>query len=152
MNIITLGQSKKRLINVGGFTLLEVLIALVVLSIGLLGLASMQANGLKQNHSAYLRSQAVTYAYDILERMRANHASAVAGNYSIAMTADAPTGSSIPETDLGQWLGLIAGNLPAGDGETALNGRVVTVTVRWDDSRAGGVDETEQEFILKSEL
>ena len=149
MKNMTPRHRNKNADRTSGFTLLEVLIAMLVLSIGLLGLASLQANALKHNHSAYLRSQAVNYAYDIVERMRANHSSAVAGNYSIAMGDDAPTGSSIPETDIAQWLGLIAGNLPVGDGSTALNGRVVTVTVQWDDTRAGG-SPTEQ-FQLKSE-
>ena len=55
-----------------GFSLLEVLIAIVVTSIGLLGLAAMQATGLRNNHSAYHRSQATVLAYDIADRMRAN--------------------------------------------------------------------------------
>lgn len=55
-----------------GFSLLEVLIAIVVTSIGLLGLAAMQATGLRNNHSAYHRSQATVLAYDIADRMRSN--------------------------------------------------------------------------------
>lgn len=58
--------------KVAGFTLLEVLVAVVVLSIGLLGLASLQVNGLRFNHSAYLRSQATALAYELADRMRAN--------------------------------------------------------------------------------
>ena len=133
-----------------GFTLLEVLIAVVILSIGLLGLASLQAHGMKNNHSAYLRSQAVYHAYDVVERMRSNHASALAGNYNIAMGDAAPTGSSLPEVDLAQWLGLVAGSLPAGDGAAAINGRIITVTIQWDDTRAGG-SATEQ-LEMTSEL
>ena len=57
-----------------GFTLLEVLIALLVLSIGLLGIAGMQAYGLQNNHQSYLRSQAMLIAYDMADRMRANPA------------------------------------------------------------------------------
>ncbi len=55
-----------------GYSLIEVLIAIVVTSIGLLGLAAMQATGLRNNHSAYQRSQATVLAYDIADRMRAN--------------------------------------------------------------------------------
>ena len=44
-----------------GFTLLEVLVAVVVLSVGLLGLASLQVNGLRFNHSAYMRTQATLF-------------------------------------------------------------------------------------------
>lgn len=54
-----------------GFSLIEVLIALLVVAIGLLGLASLQARGLKFNHDAYVRSQATNMIYDVVERMRA---------------------------------------------------------------------------------
>ncbi len=55
-----------------GFTLLEVLIALLVLSVGLLGLAALQLTSLQYNTGSYLRTQATFLAYDILDRMRAN--------------------------------------------------------------------------------
>lgn len=55
-----------------GFSLVEVLVALAVLSVGLLGLAALQTTGLKFNHQSYERTQAVMQAYDIIDRMRAN--------------------------------------------------------------------------------
>ena len=55
-----------------GFSLLEVLIAVVILSIGLLGVAALQAQSMRYNHQAYLRGQAVQLAYDMSDRMRAN--------------------------------------------------------------------------------
>lgn len=55
-----------------GFSLIEVLVALLVLSIGLLGLAALQTTGLAFNHQSYERTQAVIQAYDIIDRMRAN--------------------------------------------------------------------------------
>jgi len=61
--------------NHRGFTLLEVLIALLVLSIGLLGLAALQTLGLKFNHESYQRTQAVYQAYDMIDRIRANQTS-----------------------------------------------------------------------------
>ena len=57
-----------------GFSMIEVLVTLLVLSIGLLGLAAMQVRSIKNTHSAYLRSQATYLAYDMLDRMRANMA------------------------------------------------------------------------------
>lgn len=66
-----------------GFTLLEVLIALVIASIGLLGLAGLQAASLRANHGAYLRSQAAFIASDIADRMRVNLDATVAGNYQV---------------------------------------------------------------------
>ncbi|MGI9320547.1 MAG: type IV pilus modification protein PilV, partial [Thiogranum sp.] len=121
-----------------GFTLLEVLISVLVLSVGLLGLAGLQATGMKTNHSAYMRSQAVSYGYDILDRMRANRLSALSGTYNIAMGAGAPAGTSIAQTDLREWKALIAGQLPSGDASANVNGGTVTVVVQWDDSRADG--------------
>jgi type IV pilus assembly protein PilV len=121
-----------------GFTLIEVLIAVLVLSVGLLGLAGLQATGLKTNHSAYMRSQAVAYGYDVIDRMRANRLSALSGTYNIAMGAGAPSGTSIAQTDLREWKALIAGELPVGDASANVNGGTVTVVVQWDDSRADG--------------
>lgn len=71
--------------NQSGFTLLEILIALLVLSIGLLGLAGLQAYGLRNNTSAYHRSQATILAYNILDKMQVNRATARSGNYSTAI-------------------------------------------------------------------
>jgi type IV pilus assembly protein PilV len=121
-----------------GFTLIEVLIAMLILSVGLLGLAGLQATGLKTNHSAYMRSQAVAYGYDILDRMRANRLSALSGGYNIGMGAGAPGSTSIAQTDLSEWKALIAGQLPSGDASANVNGGIVTVIVQWDDSRAQG--------------
>lgn len=55
-----------------GFTLIEVMVALVVLAVGLLGMASLMTRSQQSNESAYSRSQATLMAYDIIERMRAN--------------------------------------------------------------------------------
>ena len=56
-----------------GFTLIEVLIAMIVLAVGLLGLAGLQATSLRNNQSAYNRIKATQLAYDIADRMRANY-------------------------------------------------------------------------------
>ena len=61
-----------------GFSIIEVLVALLVLAIGLLGLAALQAQGLRFNHDAYVRTQATHLAYDIIDRMRSNRANAAA--------------------------------------------------------------------------
>jgi len=79
---ISVKQNKQR-----GFTLLEVLITIVILSVGLLGVANLQMLGLNYNNNAYHRSQAVQLAYDIIERMRMNPDGVDAGNYSGGSTA-----------------------------------------------------------------
>ena len=60
-----------------GFTLIEVLVAVVVLAIGLLGLAGLQISSLRGNQSAHSRTQASLIVDDMVERIRANRDSAV---------------------------------------------------------------------------
>lgn len=120
-----------------GFALLEVLVAIVVLSLGLLGLAGLQAVSIKTNANAHLRSQAVILTYDMLDRMRSN--SGNIDSYVLVFSDDAPaTPDTIAEDDLSQWLDSVAGSLPAGDGEITVAGNVVTVTVRWTERAAAG--------------
>jgi len=64
-----------------GFSLLEVMVALLVLSIGLLGLAGLQTFSLKFNHQSYERTQATLLIYDIMDRIIANPLAARAGNF-----------------------------------------------------------------------
>lgn len=78
-----------RLMRGAGFTLIEVLVALFVLAIGLLGLAMLQTTGLRFNTNSYSRTQATYVAYDIAERMRANFTGFTAGNYDAATTTAA---------------------------------------------------------------
>lgn len=117
-----------------GVSLVEILVALVVLSVGLLGMANLQAAGLRANHNAYLRSQAVILAQDIADRMRANRPPALAGDYDIALDATA-SGSGVAVDDLEDWKAALATRLPAGDGAVAVANGVATVTIEWDDSR-----------------
>lgn len=69
-----------------GLNLLEVLIATVVLSAGLLGLAGLQIAGLKTTHNSYQMQQATWLAYDLVERMRANRQAALDGHYLLPNT------------------------------------------------------------------
>jgi len=142
--------------SAAGFSLLEVLIALVILSVGLLGIAAMISSTVKSNDSAYMRTQATALAYSIIDRMRTNLLAAQNGNYDIAIGTTA-TGSpticngsgancdspTLAAFDLAQWKQALASStngLPGGDGSivTAAVGGVttVTVTVQWNDSRA----------------
>lgn len=134
-----------------GFTLLEVLVAIVVLSIGLLGLAGLMASSLKNSHSAYERTQATWLAYDALDRMRANRQVALAGGYNLALGA-APGGSGLAAIDLGEWDTTLTNTLPAGDGSIAVAaGGAVRIVVQWNDTRGTGGIAAEQ-FIVDSQL
>jgi len=124
----------------GGFTMIEVLVAVLVLSIGLIGLASLQGVSLQFNNSAYLRSQATNLAYDMADRVRANREAAlVAGAYNITAGAAIPPAGTLPETDLNEWRTALQDSLPSGTGEVLVAGRNLTVVVCWDDTRGQGV-------------
>lgn len=111
-----------------GFTLLEAMIALVIFSVGLLGLAGMQMTGLQSNHSAMLRTIATQQSYDMAERLRSNRA----GKYLN------PQASSVESADLTDWNNVNAKLLPSGKGDIkAVAGGGFLVTVRWDEDRSG---------------
>ncbi|ABA58729.1 Type IV fimbrial biogenesis protein PilV [Nitrosococcus oceani ATCC 19707] len=127
-----------------GFSLLEVLVSVAVLSIGLLGLAGLQTTGIRHNHSAYLRSQATLLAYDITDRMRANRTAALNGGYTLdlgtppvtpAKNCNAATcePGELAAYDLYSWFQNVTAVLPSGDSKIELNSGVVTVTLQWDE-------------------
>ena len=131
-----------------GLTLIEILVALLILSIGLLGMARLQAASLRANHNAYLRSQAVILAYDAVERMRANRPPALAGSYDIALGAVA-SGSGVVGDDLAEWKAFLSSVLPEGDGAIDVDAGEATVTVAWDDSRG---EEDPVQLTIATEL
>jgi type IV pilus assembly protein PilV len=116
-----------------GTTLIETLVALVVLSVGLLGIAALQMTSLRNNRGAHLRSQAQVMAYDITDRMRANRTDALANAYVIAIAAS-PTGAGLVLTDLQQWKNTLAATLPGGDGAIERVGDMFRITIQWTDS------------------
>ncbi|MCK5533239.1 MAG: type IV pilus modification protein PilV [Halopseudomonas aestusnigri] len=133
---------------VRGFGLLEVLVTILVLSVGLLGMAALQLNAMKYNQTASVRTHAVVLAYDIADRMRANRAIARSGGYAISLTA-AASGSGIAGTDLAAWKQAVASTLPNGQGAVQMSGNVTTITVQWDESRSGGSATQQFEFETK---
>ncbi|MEM9173234.1 MAG: type IV pilus modification protein PilV [Pseudomonadota bacterium] len=140
-----------------GYTLLEILVATLLLTTGLIGVATMQVNGTRLNNSAYLRSQATIQAYDIVDRMRANLTNARIGGYDIQLADPIPAAAAdIAQTDLFQWRTNIDYHLPSGTGAvvTAASPAVdiparVTVTVQWQDGRAAADVRT---FTLTTDL
>lgn len=119
-----------------GVSLVEVLVSVVVLSIGLLGLAGLQASGIRVSQSSIHRGQAAQIAYDIVDRIRANVANA--GEYEVQFGAVAKPSNAIAATDMQDWR-LRLQSLPDGDGAVTVNGTEVTVEVCWDDRRGAGV-------------
>jgi type IV pilus assembly protein PilV len=159
MSLKTINTGNRPSLN-GGFTLIEVLIAVLILSLGLLGMAGLQATSLKANSSAATRGQATLLAYDMIDRMRANRDAALAGTYNNTSGTAPTTGGSdcqangatcdanaMAAYDLNQWkcllggwksngvcsttLNIDRGLLPDGDGSIAVNGTQAVVTVTW---------------------
>jgi len=138
-----------------GFSLIEVLVALIVLTIGLLGLAAIQITGLKNNQSAYYRTSATVLAYDMADRMRLNRSVAEAGGYNLTIANNAPNGTTLVDVDRIAWLNNISTTLPVGDGAIGLTTvgtkQIVTIIVQWDDTRGTSGSAT-QNFIMSTEL
>lgn len=151
-----------------GFSLIEVLIALVVLSIGLIGMAGIQQAGVRNNHNALLHSQASMLAYEIGDMMRSNKTEVEFGNYDIA-EGDFPTASSncastaaldavncssqeMTTFHLKRWSEHLSQRLPQGSGSIICNdidsgdlisctlGSTILVKVSWTESDIGGAE------------
>ena len=116
-----------------GFTMLEVMIAIVVVSFGLLGLAGLQVFALKNNQSASLRSAASVLASDIVDRMKANFQGVINGQYDRPSTADYTTGvagcnatagcttNELAANDRFEWAQRVAASFPGGVGIVCLD-------------------------------
>jgi type IV pilus assembly protein PilV len=143
-----------------GFTIVEVLVSLVILSIGLLGIAKLVLYSAHSNDSAYLRSQATQLAYEILDNMRANPTAVAAGNYDTTLGAAAsnpgfscldtncPIAANLALYDIYVWKSRLAagpptnGALPSGQGSVTVTGTaplMATIVVQWDDSAAQSI-------------
>ena len=156
-------QSKSRS---GGFSMIELLVAVLVMGIGVLGITGLQVLSLQNNRAALLRGEAVHLAYDILDRARANSSA----DYGGLALEDAPpaspncmdqncTPAEMAAFDQRLWKCALGGfndnalcdeardwgalppanqqpGLPDGDGAIAVDGDVVTVTVRWQEPNA----------------
>ena len=132
-----------------GFTLLEVLIALLIFSFGLLALAALMAKGLQYNTSALHRSYASSQAYDIADRVRANRLgdytdlSGIGNNQ--AASSCLTTGcdaTAMRDFDRWQWNTTNAAVLPGGSGTVTFASPIYTVTITWDDDRDGQANDS----------
>ena len=126
-----------------GVTLVESMIALLVISIGLLGIASLQITAMSQNASSLNHSQAVWYAYNMSDRIRANLS--VFANYDGIDTStgyaqdcmsSVCTNAQMLTADAADWSTMI-GNLPGGRGIIASTADGLLVNVMWDDEGTG---------------
>ncbi len=137
-----------------GTTLIEVLITVVLVSIGLLGLAGLQLTTVQNSNSSGERFEATTLARDIVERMRANRIEALGADkpYNLALTVD-PAVPGLAGEDLDAWRAALA-VLPGGDGSIDVdNAGVVTVEVQWTDASDDNAGDTrDMSIFLRTSL
>lgn len=148
-----------------GFTLIEILVTMFILAIGLLGLAGLVMEGMKNNQGAYLRTQASILAYDMADRIRANRQYSEAGGVyagfstdkastSLPACATANTGCSREQQatlDLVQWTRQIEGTgsgitlLPGGRGAINFDSAnsIYTITVEWEEKIREGEPQSD---------
>ena len=143
-----------------GLSLIEVMITLAVFSFGVLALATLMASGLKYNTSALHRSYATSQAYDMADRMRANH---LGLDYylidpsprpnCVSFVSECESTKCTPEAmalyDARQWNNYNACLLPQGSGTVSLNSAsgIYAITITWNDERDS--DTPDDSFIVE---
>lgn len=147
-----------------GFSLIEILVTIVIVSVGLLGYAALQMGGLSQTHAALFRSQATISTNDMADRIRANLPGALLGGYRTQETSGLAmpdcTAGCIPfdlgVRDLKEWQNLLTQFLPSASGVvTCTDSDIVdaipcsilsshTIVVSWDDNKDGNANASIQ--------
>ncbi|MGY0650513.1 type IV pilus modification protein PilV [Luteimonas sp. A537] len=139
-----------------GSSLLEVMIAVLVLAIGMLGLAALSTVTIKNSNSAAARSQAMMQVYSLFDTLRLDRAQATAGAFNVSdWTCAAATDpdSGVDYSVFNGWLSQVQTSL----GDPAACGRIVcgtascTAGIRWDDSR-GTEGNSEHQVVNTSRL
>jgi len=126
-----------------GVGLVEVMVAVLVLSIGLLGLAGLQVRTLRNSQSALERGVAVIETHAIVDAMRADRANAMSDDFDIALGAAAPTGTTFAEVVLAGWRANLIASLGEGaTGSVACNAADCMIVIQWNDSRGTQTADT----------
>lgn len=130
-----------------GLTMIEILIAIFIMAVGLLGTMTLQMRAVQDTGNANLRSVAIYLANDMADRIRANKAGRTAGTFnnmtnakdtnikSACYTTAGCSGADMALHELSEWRKTVEDSniLPDGDANISANGGVYTVTVSWSD-------------------
>ena len=128
--------------RIRGFSLVESLVALVVLSVGLLGVARMYVFSLQNGRLALLNSQAVMLAADMADRIRANQTAGIdyagaAADFGCVDGGLDCTPTQMAANDLLVWQNEVANALPGGQATIAVNvatfPTTFVISVQWSD-------------------
>lgn len=129
-----------------GMTLIEVLVALLILTVGLLGAAAVQINALKYTDSSRMTSQASFIAYDMMDRIRANSGA----NYTVTPPTSANPGNARDQDLFDFTTSIVNFGGPTATGSITLSQRVYTITITWSDARAANTANAQRSFVLSS--
>lgn len=126
--------------NARGFSLIEVMVAVLVLAVGMLGIAAMQAVSLRNSQSSFERTQAVMESYSILDAIRARGGGTSGAYNAPAVMCEAPeAGVSGAQDDLRAWIESLKENInPTACGRVECDGLECLVEVQWNDARGSG--------------
>jgi type IV pilus assembly protein PilV len=123
-----------------GSSLIEVMVAVVLLSIGLISIAGLVSRSLAAGNSAGYRAAAARNAAAMGDALRSNWAGAVSGRYTIGIGAP-PTGSTKEQTELRGWKTAMLA-IPGGDGTITVDPvrEQATITVTWGSNMADAIN------------
>lgn len=136
-----------------GFSLIEIMISILVLAIGLLGIAALLTVSLRNAQSSSAQNQATIQAYAMLDALRANKSAAIIGQYDLTQyTCSEPASDSRIGSEQAGWIrSLHAQVAPSACGRIQCTSLTCTVSVRWDDSRASGGSNA-REYVLTTRI
>jgi type IV pilus assembly protein PilV len=136
-----------------GASLLEILIAMLILAIGMLGIAALQAVSLRNTQSSSDRTNAVIQSYSMLDMLRANRVAARGGQYDQGYLCTVPASTTTRiQADVGLWIAQLQEAMgPTACGAIDCGAETCEVSVRWDDSRATD-GETTHELVTETRL
>lgn len=159
-------MKKSSISRQNGFSMIEILVTVLIMVVGLLGVAAMQMLNIKTVNNTQYRSIATLHAYDMAERMRSNKLGVNAGAYlfdvrpsdAAASCSDVCDATALAAWDAYNWNDSIRSyetpsnaDLPSGSGTVEQEGLFYVITVNWQeqsrDSGAQGV--ADEEFVLR---
>lgn len=141
-----------------GITMIEVLIALLIFAIGLLGVAGMQTLALKSTNNSNARTMVNLHAYEIAERMRANMSAAEDGEYDGINAVSGVTNcmpscspAELAALDGDEWISNLQADVPTATASVAYANGTATITINWTE-RGLGDDTENQSYTLRARI
>lgn len=151
-------RQQRSLASQTGVTMIEVLIALLIFAIGLLGVAGMQTLALKSTNNSNARTLVNLHAYEIAERMRANMSAAEDGEYNgiTAVTGATDcmpscTPAQLAAWDGDEWITNLQADVPTATAAVTYANGTATITINWTE-RGLGDDTENQTYTLRARI